>query len=151
MSLGVTGILDAVVSHALATGLFDAVNAYEPKAAPGSGLTAAIWIQSLDPVRGSGLASTTVRIGLTVRLYTNMLSDPQDAIDPYVTGATDVLMAAYSNDFDLGGTVRNVDLLGQAGEPLHAQAGYLEQDRTMYRVMDITLPLIVNDVWGQAA
>lgn len=151
MSLGITGILDAVVSHALATGLFDAVNGYEPKSAPGSGLTAAAWVQSLDPVRGSGLASTSVRVALTVRFYANMLADPQDAIDPYVTNAADVLMGAYSNDFDLGGTVRNVDLLGEHGEGLRAQAGYLEQDRTMYRVMDITLPLIVNDVWGQAA
>jgi hypothetical protein len=60
-------------------------------------------------------------------------------------------MAAYSGDFELGGNVRNVDLLGQASEGLTAQAGYLEQDGKLYRVMTINLPLIVNDVWNQVA
>ncbi len=144
-------ILDRVISHAAATGLFEAVNGHEPKSAPGSGLTAAAWVQAIEPVRTSGLASTSGRVELTVRLYTSMLAEPQDAIDPALLSACSVLLAAYSGDFELGGAVRCIDLLGQAGVPLSAKAGYLNQDHQLYRVMDITLPILINDIWDQVA
>ncbi len=145
------GILDAVASHALASGLFEAVNGHEPKSAPDNGLTAAVWVQSIAPIRSSGLAATSGRLELVVRLYTGMLSEPQDAIDPGLLAAVSTLLAAYSGDFELGGQVRAVDLLGQAGEPLSAQAGYINQDHRLYRIMDIRLPILVNDLWQQVA
>lgn len=151
MALDISTLLDQVVSHALSSGLFEAVNAHEPKSAPGSGVSAAVWVQAVDPITGgSGLASTSGRVELTLRIYTNMLAEPADAIDPAVVSAVDYLMSAYSGDFELGGNVKNIDLLGQFGRPLSARAGYLNQDSTLYRVMDITLPLIVNDLWSQS-
>ena len=152
MSVDLAPLVDAAVSHALTTGLFEKVNGHEPKSAPGSGLTAAVWAQSIGPVQSSGLSSSSGRVELNVRIYTNMLSEPQDAIDPRMIAATSTLLSQYSGDFDLGVTgVRNVDLLGLAGVPLSAQAGYLNQDGKLYRVMTLTLPVIVNDVWDQAA
>jgi len=149
--MDVPTILDKVVSHAMATGLFDRVNTYEPKSAPGSGLTAAIWVERIAPQPGgSGLASTTGRLELSVRLYTNMLQDPQEAIDPNLLSATDTLFTAYSGDFSLDGAVRNVDLLGMNGIGLSARAGYIRQDSALFRVMDISLPLVINDLWTQA-
>jgi len=151
MALGASAILSAVESHALALGHFDRVNRHEPKSAPGNGVSAAIWVQNLRPVAAaSGLAATSARLELSVRVYLNMLQEPQDAIDTNIMTAVDALMAAYSSDFDLGGLVRNVDLLGAHGDPLQADAGYLEQDRKLYRVVVITLPLIVSDLWAQA-
>ncbi len=150
MSLGFDNILNQVVSHALAVGLFDQVNSHEPKSAPGNGLTAAIWVDYIGPTK-SGLASTTGKLILKIRLYSSMLQEPQDAIDPELTNAVDVLLSAYSGDFDLGANVRNIDLLGATGIPLSAQAGYLHQDVTYYRVFDITLPCIINDIWIQIA
>jgi hypothetical protein len=151
VSLNTTAVLDSVVSHALALGIFEAVNVHEPKSAPGNGLWAAVWVQDIGPVPGgSGLGSTSARVEYTVRLYTNMLMEPQDAIDPALIGAVDTLMTAYSGDFDLNASVRCVDLLGQAGVPLSARAGYLTVDSKAYRIMDITLPLIINDAWSQA-
>lgn len=152
MTLDARGILAAVESHAAATGLFETVNKHEPKRAPGNGLHAAIWVQSLRPIRGgSGLASTSYRLEVSERIYNNMLADPQNDIDPRVLEAVDVLMAAYTGDFTLGDRVRNVDLLGaHGGDGLSADAGYLEQDGKMYRVMVITLPLIINDLYTQA-
>lgn len=150
--MNIAAILDGVVSHALALGLFERVNTHEPKAKPGDGLTAAIWVQSIGPVpAGSGLSSTTARVVFHVRLYSNMLVEHQDEIDPTVMRAVDALFTAYSGDFELGGSVRNVDLLGQAGVPLSALAGYVNLSGGMYRVMEITLPLIVNDAWAQEA
>jgi hypothetical protein len=149
--MDVSAILNAAQSHALASGLFEAVNGHEPKSAPQNGLTAALWADAIGPdPTASGLAATSGLVVLKVRLYTSMLSEPQDAIDPAMLGAVDVLMTAYSGDFELGGLVRNVDLLGATGTSLSARAGYLNQDGKLFRVMDITLPLIVNDLWGQA-
>lgn len=151
MSLAINTIVDKIVSHAAALGLFDRVNAYEPKSVPGSGITCAVWVDSLGPARAtSGLASTTTRLSFRVRLYTSMLSEPQDMIDPNLVAAVDTLCAAYSGDFTLGGVVRNVDLLGEVSDGLGAQAGYIEQDKRLMRIFDITLPLIVNDIWTQS-
>lgn len=151
MSIDTAGILNAVTSHALASGLFESVNGHEPKSAPGNGLTVAIWADLIEAhAAGSGLAVTAGRVVLNVRIYSSMLAEPQDAIDPAMVAAVDALFAAYCGDFELGGTVRNVDILGQAGTVLRAQAGYINQDSKLFRVMTITLPLIVNDAWEQA-
>lgn len=153
MSLDGAGLLAAVTSHAQALGLFERVNKHEPKNAPGNGLTAAVWVQRIEPIKKSGLDKTSGRIELSVRIFTSMLAEPQDGIDPNMIAAADALLAAYSGDFELGGNlqVREIDLLGEHGVPLSAQAGYIEQDRKQLRVMTITLPLIVNDIWNQEA
>lgn len=152
MTLNLTGITDALASHALSSGWFDAVNSHEPKSAPNTaGLTAAVWVQNVGPASGaSGLSVTTIRLEMLVRVYTSMTTDPPDMIDPAVVGAVDALLQAYSGDFTLGGLIRNVDLLGRHGRPLGARAGYLELDHVVFRVMDVTVPVIVNDVYDQA-
>lgn len=142
-------LIRRVADHALTLGVFDAVNRHEPKAKPGNGISAAVWVDQITPIPSSGLVSTSVRFAVQVRLYTNMLAEPQDMIDPNLVAACDALMGAYSADFTLGGQVRSVDLLGAHGVPLSAQAGYLNVDGALFRVITITVPLIVNDAWEQ--
>ena len=150
MAVDVTGILGKIVDHASSSGYFDRVNTHEPKSAPGNGVSCVIWVQRIAPVpAGSGLQATTGLLEFSVRVMTNMISEPMDEIDPNIIRAVDHLLGAYSGDFELGGEVRNVDLLGQAGTPMSAQAGYINIDHKLYRVMTITLPLIVNDLWAQ--
>ncbi|NUT23278.1 MAG: hypothetical protein HOV77_29260 [Hamadaea sp.] len=152
MALDIRTILDAVESHALASGYFAAVNGHEPKSPPVSGITCAVWVEQIGPARGgSGLNSTSSRLALFVRLYSSLMQQPADAIDPDLMTALDALMTAYSGDFTLDGLVRQVDLLGTYGDPLGARAGYLAEAGGEYRVMTITLPLIVNDLWDQEA
>ena len=150
--MNASDMMSRLVSHALAAGLFESVNKHEPKKAPGTGgLSAAIWVQNVDPIpTGSGLAATTVRVEFSVRIYSSMLQEPQDSIDPAIVHAVDVLITKYSADFTLGGTIRMIDLLGQFGVPLSAEAGYLQVDQHMFRVMTITVPLIVDDAYTQA-
>ena len=149
--MDILAILDGLVSHAMALGRFEQVNTHEPKSAPGHGLTAAIWLQSLDPVpEASGLATSAGRLVWTLRIFQNALMQPPDAIDPYVLEAASALITAYSGDFELGGNVRNVDLLGAHGVALAGRAGYLNQDGKIFRIFDVTIPLIVNDVWSQS-
>jgi hypothetical protein len=151
--LDLTTYRDVLTSHAQATGLFGDVLAHEPVAAPGSGLTAAFWVSRIGPVpTGSGLTATTARLEIMCRLFEPADTEPQDSVDVDLTGATDALLTAYSGDFELGGNVRMVDLLGAYGTPLQAQFGYTSfTGGTTYRIATLTIPLIINDVWGQAA
>lgn len=149
MALDVQGILDAVVSHASASGWFDRVGTHEPANAPGYGLTAAVWVDRMDTVLSSGLASTTGRLVFNIRLYTSMQQEPADAIDPNMTAAADALFRAYIGDFTLGGLVRQVDVRGQHGIGLETRAGYLEQDGLLLRVYTLTVPVVINDLWSE--
>lgn len=150
MALDTGAVIDAVRDHALTLGRFESVNGHEPVSNPQNGLTAAVWVDRIGPVAlASGLAVTSARLALNVRIYTKALQEPRDAIDPEVVGAVDALMNAYSGDFTLGGLVRNVDLLGAHGIPLQAQAGYLDIGGVQYRVVTLVVPVVVSDVWSQ--
>lgn len=151
MSLNTAGILAALQSHAQTLGVFDRVNGHESANAPGHGLTCDFfWMRVVPYPAGSGVASTTVVVTFMARIYlaTTQLSDD---IDPQILHATDELCRAYSADFQLGGQVRDMDLLGHSGQQLSAQAGWLQVDATKYRTADVTIPMIVNDLWTQAA
>lgn len=149
--LQITAIYDALLSHALSLGIFSSVAGHEPKAAPLNGPHAALWLAGMAPAqRRSGLAASTMRLEFSLRIQQNMLKEPQDAIDADMLAATALMMNAYSGDFELGGVVCEVDLLGAWGPPLAALAGYLKQDDRLFRVMTITIPLIINDVFTQS-
>lgn len=143
-------ILDIVVSHALTLGVFNQVNTHEYKAAPGKGLYCEIWAETIVPAR-SGLDVTSATLTLNVRIRSDMVSEPQDAIDPDILNAVDQLMNAYTGDFDLGAKARNIDLLAGSTAGLRADAGYLDHGGKLFRIMTITLPIIINDVWNQEA
>ena len=151
MGLANKTIVDQLTSKAKATGLFRSVNGHEPKNAPEKGLTAAVWVDSIGPSPTSGLKSTSALVVFMMRLYTPMVSEPQAMIDPTLTAACDQIMTDIHADFDLGSTVRQVDLLGSHGAGLVAQAGYVEIGGTLFRIIDITIPCVVNDAWLQAS
>jgi hypothetical protein len=144
-------ILDAVVSDVAATGYFDYVNEHEPLRKSRGGITAAVWVQHLEPIGAlSGLASTSGRILFTVRLFKNMQDRPTDEIDPRMWQAASSLMRRYHDNFDFNNTIRNVDLLGSFGVKLFAQAGYLPiSEGVVFRIIDIQVPCLVNDIWPQ--
>lgn len=150
-------ILSRSQDHALTLGYFETVNGHEPKRAPQTGgLTAAVWMDRLTPIPSSGLASTSVRVTIQGRIFTSMLSEPQDAIDPAMSRALFAWLAAVYGDLQLRGPAggaplaRNVDVRGQHGVPLDAVAGYIEQDKKLFRVYTITIPYLVNDVFEEA-
>lgn len=151
MALAVQNIFDKLESHALQTGYFDNVNSVEPKSAPGNGLNCAFWLENVAMIRSSGLSSGTARLEFTFRLYSSMLQQPQDAIDPNLLIALDAFYTELAGDFELGAEARMIDLLGAHGTGLQAVAGYLNQDSKMFRMFEITVPVIVNDVWEEEA
>lgn len=153
MALDILGITDAYMSHAMASGWFETVNGHEPKNPPSTGgLTAAVWSDDVIPVgSASGLDSVTAVLVMKLRVYSSAVQEPPDAIDPNMIAAVDALCAAYVGDFTLGGLVRHVDIFGMYGQALRVKAGYLQADGMPFRVMDITLPAVINDLWSESA
>jgi len=151
MSLDIPGVTDALASHALTLGYFSRVNMHEAKARIGAGLLAAVWFHEIAPSRsGSGLASTSAVLIMRFRIYGSMLQEPQDQIDPDMLTAASAYIGALSGAFTLGGLVRNVDLLGaQGGRGLAGRSGYINLSGQLCRVIDVDVPLVVNDVWEQ--
>ncbi len=153
----VTALYDSLVSHAQSLKLFEAVTDHEPLNPPGGGLSCAVMLGPLEPIRSSGLAATSGRLEFAVRVYSARLQVPASGIDRKLMQAVTTLMNAYTGDLDLltgniaSGLVRNVDLLGAYGTPLRGSPGWLVQDGAHYRIYEITLPLILNDVWNQVA
>lgn len=147
----VLDLFDKILDFALTSGRFESVNAHEPKNSPGNGVSMSLWIQDIRPIRSSGLAATSAMLLFNARIYTNFVAQPYDMIDPNVTAASVYFIGALSGNFELGGEddVREIDLLGSYGESLAGRAGYVEIDKNMYRVMTITVPIIINDMWTQ--
>lgn len=156
--LDVEAIRRPILDHALASGMFDRVGGHEPKSAPGTGVTAAVWVQSFDPVNVSGLDITTARLIFQARVYTSMTAEPQDEIDPDLVTAAGVWLGRLIGDLHLkgpsgegtGAAVPGIDVRGRQGVKLAGVAGYVEQDGKLMRVYTITIPVLVNDVWQEA-
>ena len=153
-TLRTRAITDAMISHAKRLGIFEDVLRYEPKSAPPNGMYACVFFDNLRTVGGqSGLNKTSAVVTYTVRIYTNMIQQPEDDIEILLLDAVDTLLEAYNADFDLGetGTVESIDILGKHGQALEVDAGYIEIDKKHFRVAVITVPIVVNDAWTQSA
>ena len=148
MAVDAAGLFAALSSHAASLGIFDVVNEHESANPPGNGITCGIWFVRLGPAMSSGLSSTSGVVTFMARVY-KPDTLPQDSVDREILPAASELIATYAAHFTLGGLVRQVDLRGQTGTPLSAQAGWLPGE-PVYRTVDITIPLIVNDLFPEA-
>lgn len=153
MAIDIGSILDGLVSHAQTSGYFDSVNETkvdEPQGAS-AGITLGIWADDFGPIRSSGLNSTSLRIVFKARLFSSTEAAPESYLDRAMVDAAGALFAAYSGDFELGGEARAVDLLGMHGIPLSCNAHYMNLSGIIFRVYDITIPILVNDAFDQSA
>jgi hypothetical protein len=139
----VNSLYSALESHALSLGIFRRVNMHEPENAPGEGLSCSI---ILGPIAASGalsgLGSVSGTITFLVMVWNSMMQKPLDGVDPAILTAVSTLLNAYSGSFTLGGTVRDIDLLNLRAEPV-----YVEQEGKQFRVEQISLPIVINDLW----
>jgi len=152
MAINISTPRDVITSHAQALGIFGDVLKREPLSAPGSGLTYAVWVGDIDPLpEASGLSSSSFRVIFNGRVYLPADTEPRDDVDIQLTNAATDLMDAYTGDFTLGGSVRNIDLLGQYGERMRARLGYLDIASTVYRISTITIPTVFSNTLAQVA
>lgn len=140
---------DKLSSTAAASGYFPGgVLTHEPKSAPTSGLTFACWLGQITPIAlRSGLAVTSARAEIPCRIYSNMLAEPQDQIDLDLARASSYMMSQLTGDFGIDGAF--IDLLGAHGEGLQVGTGYVELDKSMFRIADVICPFIADDVFDQ--
>lgn len=152
MAIDYQAITDELVSVAQRTGLFDSVNAHEPKNAPGKGVHCNVLYMGKRPTLRSGLRKTSVVARWAIQCEVDMLREPQDDIDIDICLAADAIWSALTGNFtlDVAG-VRSIDLLGSDGDAMTDEAGYITRDNNMkYRVVVITVPVIINDAFTQA-
>ena len=91
------------------------------------------------------LGKTTTVYDIMVRLHRNMLAEPIELTEFELAEAVSAIAEDLLGDFDLGVTVRNIDVAGEFGRPLRARWGYANVGGTMYRVADLFIPVVVND------
>lgn len=150
----ISAVYNAVLSHVHASGEFGAVNGHEAASAPPAGApTASVWAAYLGPGPGSGLASTDALLVVNVRVYSPVMvqtREQADAMDPRLLAACSAVIGRLEGDLDLGGNARCVDVRGMSGRRLEAQAGYIEVGGKLCRILDLTVPVIINEAWVEA-
>lgn len=143
-------LFNAVKSLPMRLAVFDHVGTHEPENAPGKGINCSITLGPIAPA-SSGLAATSLKITFLVRVYSSLEQRPLDPVDPELLVATAALIGAYSTSFTLGdftnpGAVRDISLLAVTAAPR-----YLIQDGKEFRVMEVTVPIEINDAFTQEA
>lgn len=153
MTLQADQILAALNDHVLTLNVCDTVSGHETKAPPGTGVHCEMFGGGFEcvPAR-SGLGVVAVKLLWRMRLRTSWMQKPADDIDHRLLKVLDPIMTSFIGGFTLGGTVVAFDVLGAAGgSPVTGQFGYLDQGGQMFRTVEAQLPLIVDDLWTEAA
>lgn len=144
-------ITEGLRTRCLTLGVFENVNGHEPVSAPAvTGLTAAIWVQTIEPSRTSGMNMTSAVFTYNVRGYSRLVMEPLDAIDPNLTDAMAQVYVSLLGGFTLEGIAMAVDVRGIEGRKMRTEAGYLVQDDSTFRVLTMNVPIIVSDLWTEA-
>ena len=126
-------------------GRFVSVELGQPSAiARGTKMSAAIWLESIQV--GTVFLGVVDKVyEVAVRIYRDMLAEPQEQGEFDLALTVQDIGSDLLGDFDLGASVRNIDAGGIYGTPLGAQWGYTSVAGVMFRSVDITVPIIVND------
>lgn len=147
-SVDIEGTLRMVQSYLSQSGLFAAQQIGEPKSPPAVGLAAAVFMADAG-VAEVVLDSTIERHAVTIRLYRNMLAEPLEDAEIEMANAASRILTDMYGDYDLGATVRAIDVAGIYGGGVHARWGYVEVSGVMFRIVDISLPLIIDGAAAQ--
>ena len=145
MAFDASNTLDAVAGHLLASGYLRDVMIGEPKSPPsGDQLTASVFLNSIS-VAEVTLGTTIESHVLMLRIFRNMLAEPTETMEKEFAKAVSSILSDIIGEFDLGGSIRSIDVAGMYGASISVNYGYMDLGGTMFRIADITLPLIVDD------
>jgi len=125
----------------------------EPKAIPAASddVVAAVYMQSVTVVRIMADGATVESHVVTIRLFRDMLGEPKEDTEILLAEASSKIAENILGEFDLGGTIRNVDAAGANGTPWSIQWGYVDLGGVMFRVADMTVPMVVDGSVTMAA
>ncbi len=144
-------IQDEFISIAQRSGYFDTTQGHEPKNAPGRGVHFNVVYGGKKPAK-SGLSSSSVVAIYLLRVSCSMLREPQDSIDVDLCVAADAIWDGVHGGYKFDGIagVRCGDLFGSEGDSMVDESGYITYDKEMHRVIEIRVPVIINDAYNQA-
>jgi hypothetical protein len=144
-------IQQAIITHAKTSGAIQHAQAHPPRKAPAGGVTACVWLGPVTPLRQfSGLSSTAVAAVFQGMLITSDLQKPYEGIDEKLWRALDAFFGRLHGDLSLGGLVNHIDVFGAQGAgALSATGDWMSIDTGDYRIMHMTIPLIIDNFWEQ--
>jgi hypothetical protein len=155
MAFNIKATLDAISSHIARTGYVNDVRIGEPVSPPDAieKMHAAIYMASAGVV--SLTLSTTIEVhSVVVRLYRRAAfgqGDDAGQVEAEMALAVSQVTSNLVGEFDLGATMRNIDIAGQYGQALSATWGYITIGNTVFRTVDLTVPLVVDESATQSA
>lgn len=146
MAFAVRATLRAIESYIKASGYFQLAQVGEYKMPPsiGTKLAAAAWMARAGVV-GTTLTTTIELHTVNLRIYRDALAEPSENGEFQVSEAVSEVLSDLLGEYDLGATIRNIDAAGQYGQSVGVEWGYADISGHLYRIADITLPLIVDD------
>tara|TARA_Y100000310_G_scaffold326348_1_gene391138 strand:+ start:2279 stop:2734 length:456 start_codon:yes stop_codon:yes gene_type:complete len=145
MAFAIKSTLQAVETFLKASGYFQTVYVGEPKQPiKAEKVSAAIFMANVAVTKLT-LNSTIERHQVTVRIYRDALAEPQADTEYMLAEVVQKIVEDLAGDYDLGATIRAIDFAGMEGAGLRTDWGYLDIGGSMYRIADISLPLVVDD------
>ena len=148
--LEIINIQNQVLTHCQQIGVFDNVLTEEPDSLQAGTTTASIVLDSIKPdPKTSGLAQTNAIIVFKIGIWQNSTVHPHFGVPQETMLAAETLIESLHTSLTLNNDVMTVDLFGWSSTGLDVQTGYAPFDEGIYRIVEITVPIIVNDVWTQ--
>ena len=147
MAFDVSSSLHAIETYALNLGLFQTVRIGEPNQPVGQGFHAAIFMNTVDIGLIYSGGQTRENHVMTLRIYKDLLAEntnPQINLESEIAVVVSKLFESLLGDTDLESTIMSIDAAGMDGQGMSASFGYSELGGSAYRIVDITIPLIVN-------
>jgi len=142
--------LHKILSYLEASGHFGGAQIGDPISPPDvDDLYGAAFMSGVGQAELTLDAASEVHV-VILRIYRNMLDETVN-VEMDISAAVSNVLGDLLGDYDLGATIRAIDVQGIYGAAVAVEYGYLDFGGKMYRHADITLPLIVNDVHTTAA
>ena len=148
MAFDTSSTMDAVASHMTRSGYFPGgvqIGEYtSPPDAIGTQLAGAIFMMNSSIVLLFADGGTREVHVLMLRVYSDF-KDQTNTNEKRLALSVNQIASNILADSDLGSTIMSVDVTGQYGTGVSMEWGQLTISDRMYRVVDITLPFIVDD------
>ena len=145
MAFAVKDTLDVIRSELMTTNHFSAVEIGEPKSPPADAkITVHLWMSSISVVALT-LSKTIEVYVITVRVMSGMFQEPEALIETQMAEVVSRVSEELFANFSLDNKIRHIDIGGIYGVNYRADWGHADISGKLFRVADITLPLVVDD------
>lgn len=120
------------------------------RSAPNFRLTGMVFMNTLDIAQVT-LSSTIEVQTVTVRLIMNLLRYDPEEVELELAKVASEIIEDLLGDYDLGATIRNIDVAGQHSDGMGIAWGNSSEEGAVWRFVDINVPLIIDGSASLAA